>query len=135
MKYISYAMFFLCFSDLNAQDLNFKNRPTISDEVKNKSIIINDMIFDYRILKHYNKESLQQMSLVKLKQIHFLYTESYTVIDSEDCKDFKNVDIDIAKIEIYRQENESTIIDFGENCKLHIKLISKTALKEKFNSL
>ncbi|MBL0342997.1 MAG: hypothetical protein IPP71_20275 [Bacteroidetes bacterium] len=47
----------------------------------------------------------------------------------------KITDIDISKLEIFRKEDTSNIIEVGADCKVHVELISKTLLKQKIEEL
>jgi hypothetical protein len=49
--------------------------------LKNSVITIDNKSFDYRVLKHYSEQELRNMSSVKRNQVHFIYTQSYHVID------------------------------------------------------
>ena len=103
--------------------------------LKNTLITIDNQTFDYRILKHYSEAQLRDLPVLKRKQIHYLYTESYTVTDIQNCPSMNITDIDIAKLDRFRKENESTIIEVGTICKVHVNLISSASLKQKMEEL
>jgi hypothetical protein len=78
--------------------------------LKNTVITIDNKNFDYRVLKHYSEDELRTMSSIKRNQVHFIYTQSYIVLDLANCPNLKETDIDVAKIEVLRKENTSTTV-------------------------
>ncbi|HRH58133.1 MAG TPA: hypothetical protein PLS10_10785 [Chitinophagales bacterium] len=99
--------------------------------LKNSVITIDNQTFDYRILKHYTEADLRSLPASKLKQIHFLYTESFSVKNMDACPSVKITDIDIAKLERFRKENEPAIVEVGTTCKVQVELMSAAMLKQK----
>ena len=103
--------------------------------LKNTVITIDNKNFDYRILKHYSEDELRTMSSIKRNQVHFIYTQSYTVLDLANCPNLKETDIDVAKIEVFRKENTSSTVFYGKDCKVSVKLISRNEMQELMNVL
>ena len=103
--------------------------------LKNTVITIDNKNFDYRVLKHYSEDELRTMSSIKLNQVHFIYTQSYTVLDLANCPNLKETDIDVAKIEVFRKENTSSTVFYGKDCKVSVKLISRNEMQELMNVL
>ncbi len=101
--------------------------------LKNTVITIDNKNFDYRILKHYSEDELRTMSSIKRNQVHFIYTQSYTVLDLANCPNLKETDIDVAKIEVFRKENTSSTVFYGKDCKVSVKLISRNEMQELMN--
>lgn len=139
MKYFFYFLIFTgSILKMNAQD-EFKTFIQKKDEqtayLRSTEIIINNQTFDYRILKHYSEAVLRSLPTVKIKQIHFIYTLSYTVLDQQNCPDLSYKDIDVAKLERFRQEDASTIIEFGSDCKVKVSLMSKNQLQIFLNQI
>lgn len=122
---------------MNAQDVKLPAQ--LKEEAaaiyKNVSITIDEQVFDYRILKHYTEAELREMTAVKRKQIHFIYTESFTILDIANCPSLTIKDIDAAKLEDFRMQNTSYLIEYGGNCKLHINLMSKIELQEQLKAI
>lgn len=102
---------------------------------KNTEITIDEQVFDYRILKHYTEAELRSLPVVKRKQIHFIYTESFTVLDIANCPSLTIKDVDAAKLESFRMQDVSYLIEYGENCKLHINLMSKNEMQQRLNAI
>ena len=103
--------------------------------LKNTVITIDNKNFDYRVLKHYSEDELRTMSSIKRNQVHFIYTQSYTVLDLANCPNLKETDIDVAKIEVFRKENTSSTVFYGKDCKVSVKLISRNEMQELMNVL
>jgi hypothetical protein len=103
--------------------------------LKDTIIVINGLSFDYRVLKYYDENALKRLSPVKLKQIYFLYTESYTIPDLGQCPALKLKDIDIVSIEIERKEETETTVEYGKDCKVHITLIPRKLVTQTFEDL
>jgi hypothetical protein len=101
--------------------------------LKNTVITIDNKNFDYRVLKHYSEDELRTMSSIKRNQVHFIYTQSYTVLDLANCPNLKETDIDVAKIEVFRKENTSSTVFYGKDCKVSVKLISRNEMQELMN--
>jgi hypothetical protein len=101
-----------------------------NEHLKYVSFQMNDLTFDYRVLKHYTPEELHALDEKKLSGIHFIYTRSYRIINDTDCPDFKETDIDIAELEVYRSDSHTTIVNIGNKCKVGIELISRTELQQ-----
>jgi hypothetical protein len=98
--------------------------------LRNTVISIDNKNFDYRILKHYTELELRNMPSVKLNQIHFIYTQSYHVLDLANCPNLRESDIDVAKIEVFRKENSSTTVLYGTDCKVSVQLISRNEMQQ-----
>ena len=135
-----FILFISAFSmQMVAQDAGGESYITRKDAetayLKNTTITIDDKVFDYRILKHYTETELRSLPLVKRNQVHFIYTESFTVSDLSNCASIKITDIDVAKLERFRKENESAIVEYGDACKIHVELISSALLKQKMEEL
>ena len=96
--------------------------------LKNTVITIDNKNFDYRV-------ELRTMSSIKRNQVHFIYTQSYTVLDLANCPNLKETDIDVAKIEVFRKENTSSTVFYGKDCKVSVKLISRNEMQELMNVL
>ena len=81
MKYLFLLLFSSSFIIMNAQDE--KSPAQLKEDAaaiyKNTEITIDEQVFDYRILKHYTEAELRSLPVVKRKQIHFIYTESFNV--------------------------------------------------------
>lgn len=122
-------------SKLLAQDSGERSyiaeKEAVTAHLKNSVITIDNQSFDYRILKHYTEADLRSLPSAKLKQIHFLYTESFTVKNMDACPSVKITDIDVAKLERFRKENEPAIVEVGTTCKVQVELISTAMLKQK----
>ena len=122
---------------MNAQDV--KSPAQLKEDAaaiyKNTEITIDGQVFDYRILKHYSEADLRSLPNVKRKQIHFIYTESFTVLDIANCPSLTIKDIDVAKLESYRMQDVSYLIEYGEKCKLHINLMSKNEMQQRLNAI
>jgi hypothetical protein len=103
--------------------------------LKNSVITIDNKSFDYRVLKHYSEQELRNMSSVKRNQVHFIYTQSYHVIDLANCPNLKESDIDVSSLEVLRKENTSTTVLYGKDCKVSVKLISRNEMQELMNVL
>ena len=103
--------------------------------LKNTVITIDNKNFDYRVLKHYSEQELRNMSSVKRNQVHFIYTQSYHVIDLANCPNLKESDIDVSSLEVLRKENTSTTVLYGKDCKVSVKLISRNEMQELMNVL
>ncbi len=138
MKYFFYFLIFTgSILSMNAQDV--KSPAELKEDAaaiyKNTQVTIDEQVFDYRILKHYTEAELNSMPAVKRKQIHFIYTESFTVLDIANCPSLTIKDIDAAKLEAYRMQDVSYLIEYGEKCKLHINLMSKNEMQQRLNTI
>lgn len=151
MKYLVFTTLLLSLFTLYAQNIRQKDKPKnqivttyegyskVQDRnlaavgLRNTKIRINNIEFDYRVLKHYDESILRKMSLTKLKQIHYLYTESYTILDLDKCSGLNFLDVDVAVIESERKEDADTIVEYGKDCKVHVRLISRNLVTQKFN--
>lgn len=98
--------------------------------LKNTVITIDNKNFDYRILKHYTEQQLREMSAVKRNQVYFIYTQSYHVIDMANCPTLRDTDIDVAKLEVFRKENTSNTVLYGNDCKVSVQLISRNEMQQ-----
>lgn len=116
-------------------NVNINAIETSTAHLKNHTVTIEGLKFDYRILKHYSESELRSLSEIKRKQVHTIYTESYTVLNLSDCSSLKESDIDVSKIETLRKDNEDNIVPYGTDCKVNIKLISKNALDLKLQEI
>ncbi len=103
--------------------------------LKNTVITIGNQIFDYRILKHYSEEDLRSLSSIKRKQVHFIYTESYVISNIGTCSNLTETDIDVSKIERFRKQSESAVVEYGSDCKVKVTLLSKDQLSQKLNQI
>lgn len=110
-------------------------KESASASYRNTEITIDNQVFDYRVLKHYTEAELTNMPAIKRKQIHFIYTESITILDIANCPSLNIKDIDAAKLESFRMQNVSYLIEFGEKCKLHINLMSKNELQQHLSEI
>jgi hypothetical protein len=122
------------YSKTNAQEeaKSFVNRKDIEAEIyKNTEITIDEQVFDYRVLRHYSEPELRSLTNRKRKQVHFIYTQSFTVLNIENCPSLTIKDIDISKLEIHRKENESITINYGNECIISVTLISRKELTQK----
>ena len=137
MKYLFLLLFSSSFIIMNAQDE--KSPAQLKEDAaaiyKNTEITIDEQVFDYRILKHYTEAELRSLPVVKRKQIHFIYTESFTVLDIANCPSLTIKDVDAAKLESFRMQDVSYLIEYGENCKLHINLMSKNEMQQRLNAI
>lgn len=137
MKYFLFLLFSSSFLIINAQDA--KSPAQVKEDAaaiyKNIEITIDEQVFDYRILKHYTEAELNSMPAIKRKQIHFIYTESFTVLDIANCASLTIKDVDAAKLESFRMQDVSYLIEYGENCKLHINLMSKNEMQQRLNAI
>lgn len=126
-----------CFNNAIAQDIPSKvaAKEAATAHLKNAVLKIDNVDYDYRILKHYTQEQLLNMSDAKRNQVHFIYTESYKVLDMDNCPSMKVTDIDVAKMESLRKEDVSMIIKYGNECQVSIELISRNELNGKLNTI
>jgi hypothetical protein len=115
--------------------LKKQKRKLQTAHLKNTVITIDNKNFDYRVLKHYSEQELRNMSSVKRNQVHFIYTQSYHVIDLANCPNLKESDIDVSSLEVLRKENTSTTVLYGKDCKVSVKLISRNEMQELMNVL
>lgn len=122
---------------LSAQDIPSKvaAKEAATAYLKNAVLKIDNISYDYRILKHYTQEELLNMSDAKRNQVHFIYTESYRVLDINNCPSMKETDIDIAKIDFLRKENETTLVKYGSECQVTIELFSRNDLNIKLKAI
>ncbi len=105
-------------------------------EMRNALVTINNLQFDFRVLNIYTEAELRSLPALKLKKIHFIHTSSYTIINKENaCSDFNILDVNISKLEIYRDETKDVVIELGSTCKTRIKLISRQKLNEELSKL
>lgn len=122
-----------------AQDVEsspFSNTKEITTaHLKNTIIIIDNQSFDYRVLKHYSEQELNSISSIKRKQIHFIYTNSYSIKNLDNCTTLKLSDIDVSKIETLRLEDTTNIVLYGTDCKVYVELISRKTLNQKLEEL
>lgn len=139
MKYFVYLLFFTgCILKMNAQEesSSLKNKKELESIIYlNTEITIDGQVYDYRILKHYSEAELRSLPITKLKQIHYLYTKSYRVLNLSNCPAMRLADIDIARVETFRKENTTTIVEYGNDCKVQIELISRTDLQKNLDDL
>lgn len=99
-----------------------------NEHLKEVTLMINDLTFDYRVLKHYSQEELASLDEKKLKGIHFIYTSSYKILDKSTCPEFSETDIDIAAMEIFRKDAETVVTSAGDDCKILIELMPRRDL-------
>ena len=130
---LSIFLFLFCFTnELVAQEsvsgATLKEAATAY--LRNTFITIGNKNFDYRILKHYSEQELNNMSEVKRNQVYFIYTQSYHVLDLANCPTLKESDIDVAKLEVFRKENTKTTVLYGNDCKVSVELISRNEMQE-----
>ncbi len=78
---------------------------------------------------------MQILAPVKRKQIYFIYNQSYTVLDMNICKNMLPIDIDVARLEIFRKENQRVIVEYGNDCKVHVELLSRSELNAKMEEI
>lgn len=136
MKKIIYLLLLMLFiSKISiAQDLESptKAKQTATSYLRNKTVDIEGLTFDYRQLRHYGEDALRTMDPLKRRQIHYLYTESYKIVASNSCNDFILTDFDVAQYEIYRKETSNAIIEYTttSGCKISIELIARNTLSE-----
>ncbi len=98
--------------------------------LRNTVITIGNKNFDYRILKHYSEQELNNMSELKRNQVYFINTQSYHVLDLANCPTLKESDIDVSKLEVFRKENTKTTVLYGNDCKVSVELISQSEMQE-----
>lgn len=117
---------------LHAQDIITPSaaKEAAAASLKNTVITIDGKQFDYRILKHYTQQQLTDMPAAKRNQVHFIYTQSYHVIDMANCPTMKDTDIDVAKLEIFRKEDATTTVLYGNDCKVSVQLISRKEMQQ-----
>jgi len=131
-----YTLVFFCLFisfNLNAQENRVVKKTNIIS--KDETLKIDNITFDVRVLRHYNSEALRNMPAKKRKELNYLYTDSYKIVNPENCPETTSLDIDIAKLEIFRKEDEDVIANFGNKCIVQVKLISKKELRKLFDSL
>jgi len=115
----------------NAQDIKrnvVRGSSNLDMQQRNTQVIIDNKTFDFRILRYYNESDLREMSNTKRSQILYTYTESYKIINVDKCASI--VDIDLNKLESQREQNISKIIDYGNDCKIKIELLSKNEMQQ-----
>ena len=115
----------------NAQDIKrnvVRGSSALDMQQHNTQVIIDNKTFDFRILRYYNESDLREMSNTKRSQILYTYTESYKIINVEKCASI--VDIDLNKLESQREQNVSKIIEYGNDCKIKIELLSKNEMQQ-----
>jgi hypothetical protein len=98
-------------------------------ELKKMTVTIEGITFDYRVLKHYTAERLKLMSPAKRRQIDFIYTKSYKIVESS-CEKFNEREIDVAELAIYRKTDEDVTMKVGAACAVHIQLLSENSLQQ-----
>jgi hypothetical protein len=135
MKRLFYLLLLILFSKFSiGQDLGSptKARQLATAYLRNKTVDIEGLTFDYRQLRHYGEDALRTMDPLKRRQIHYLYTESYRIVASNSCNDFILTDFDVAQYEIYRKETSNAIIEYTttSGCKISIELIARNTLSE-----
>ena len=131
-----YTLVFFCLFisfNLNAQENRVVKKINIIS--KDETLKIDNITFDVRVLRHYSSEALRNMPAKKRKELNYLYTYSYKIVNPENCPETTSLDIDIAKLEIFRKEDEDVIANFGNKCIVQVKLISKKELRKLFDSL
>jgi len=131
-----YTLVFFCLFisfNLNAQENRVVKKTNIIS--KDETLKIDNITFDVRVLRHYSSEALRNMPAKKRKELNYLYTDSYKIVNPENCPETTSLDIDIAKLEIFRKEDEDVIANFGNKCIVQVKLISKKELRKLFDSL
>jgi len=131
-----YTLVFFCLFisfNLNAQENRVVKKTNIIS--KDETLKIDNITFDVRVLRHYSSEALRNMPAKKRKELNYLYTDSYKIVNPENCPEITSLDIDIAKLEIFRKEDEDVIANFGNKCIVQVKLISKKELRKLFDSL
>lgn len=139
MKYFFYILIFTgSILKMHAQEES-KTAVQLKEEAaaiyKNTVITINGLAFDYRVLKHYSEADLRSLPLPKLKQIHFIFTESYIVTNLDACANMSAKDIDVSKVEQFRNQNQTQMVEYGTPCKVLISLISKDELSLRLKQL
>jgi len=115
----------------NAQDIKrnvVRGSSALDMQQHNTQVIIDNKTFDFRILRYYNESDLREMSNTKRSQILYTYTESYKIINVDKCASI--VDIDLNKLESQREQNVSKIIEYGNDCKIKIELLSKNEMQQ-----
>ena len=115
----------------NAQDIKrtiIRGSSQTDLQLKDKQLIINNQTFDFRVLRYYNETDLNTMDATKRSQILYLYTQSYNIIEKDACASL--TDIDYNKIEHLRDNNISKIINYGNDCKIKIELLSKNTVQQ-----
>ncbi|MFN8284576.1 MAG: hypothetical protein U0U67_15245 [Chitinophagales bacterium] len=139
MKYLFYFLFFTgSILKMNAQDESktfIQKKDEETAYLRSTEIIINSQTFDYRILKHYTETQLRSLPSAKLKQVHFIYTQSYSVQDLQSCPDMSYKDIDVAKLERFRLDDATITVEYGTDCKVKVTLMSKSQLQLFLNQI
>ena len=131
MKKFYLLFLFIAFSTfIFSQEVRDKNksRDQITSYLKDSVVTIDGINFDYRVLRYYDRSKLTAMSAVKRKQVNYIYTGSYSIVDTKVCPTLNILEIDAAKLDSFRKEDESVIIEIGETCKVQVKLVSRKEL-------
>lgn len=138
MKCFILNVFFICavHAAFSQDGVNAPNqRESIKASLKGKQVSIENRSFDFRVLKYYTEAELREMTASKRAQIQYLYTESFRVLNPSSCSSLSEIDIDISKLEVYRDISTSKVVEFGTDCKVKIELVSRTALEQKMTQL
>lgn len=103
--------------------------------LKQTMVHLDGLDFDYRVLRHYDQQTLMSLPASKRKQIYFLYTASYTVLNTGTCPGFDLLDLDLASLEIYRKADEPVTLETGGACRVLVQLMSRTECQRKMEEL
>jgi hypothetical protein len=111
-------------------------KETATSNLINSVITIDDKTIDYRILKHYTETELRNMPTIKLNQVYFLYTSSYSIKNKLACSSVTMKDVDVAKIEIFRKDNIASIVNYYVgDCMIQVELMPLNILQQKLQEI
>lgn len=132
-------LLFMCLVTKNyAQDIvtPAAAKEAATSTLVNTVITIDDKTIDYRILKHYSETELRNMSTVKLNQIYFLYTSSYSIKNKLACSSVTMKDVDVAKVETFRKDNIASIVNYYvDDCMIQVELMPLNILQQKIQEI
>lgn len=137
MKTLFILILFIAGSKCFGQETKYGTLKKIGDKeyLRNTKVTIGNIVFDYRVLKYYSEDDLKGLTEIKRKQINLIYTQSYSIMDIDKCKSFRETDVDIGYLEIYRKEDKENIVAYGKDCQMNVKLISRNSLQKKMKEL
>jgi hypothetical protein len=77
------------------------------------------------------------MDSKKRKTIHYIYTESYKVINTYNCQNFTDIDINISQIEALRKQDISSFVDYKleSGCIVNVELFARKIIEEEINKI
>lgn len=112
---------------------NHEAKPNRNDKVYTKDLIINGVVVDKRVAKYYKEEELNEMPAAKLKQLNFMYLNSFSVKNpdglSNATKNYINDKFDTGGYEKYRKQTERVNVSVSADAQnFQIELLSREEL-------